>query len=228
MDVAWQGETAVVTLDRQPVNALTDEVVAELRATFETLTASPPRGMVLSGRGKAFCAGVDVREIPAYSAERRLAMAAGINEMVRLLYTLPTATVAAVNGHALGAGLVLTLACDARLVVDADARLGLPEVTAGVSYPDGPMVVIESELEPTTRRRLVLSGRTLTPHEAATLDIVDEVVASDRLLDLAVQRAHDLAGAPGYRAVKAQLRSTAAERLSSISANAPSASGLST
>lgn len=216
----WHDGTLVVRLSRPPVNALTLAMLAELRIAFEMLAAQNPRGLVLAGDGSAFCGGLDVKEVPRYSKEQGAQMIDEINAMITLLYGFPTATVAAVGGHAIGAGLVLVLACDVRLgVPDDTVKLGLTEVTAGISYPDCPMEVVNAEIEPSHRRHLVLSGEVVSPHGARARGLLDDLVPSDELLPTAVELARARGTAAAYRQVKAQLRATTLDRMHNIVAN---------
>jgi enoyl-CoA hydratase len=86
-------------------------------------------------------------------------MVSHINRAITMLYGLPTATVAAVNGHTIGGAFVVMLACDTRIAADTGAKLGLTEVTAGIPYPACSMEVVKAEIEPSYRRHLVLTGR---------------------------------------------------------------------
>jgi hypothetical protein len=133
-------------------------------------------------------------------------MVSDINAAITILYGLPTPTVAAVNGHAIGAGFVVMLACDARLATDADTKLGLTEVTAGIPYPACPMEVVNAEIEPSWRRHLVLSGEIISSHAAQVRGLLDDVVAHQELLDRAVELARLRAAAPSYPQVKDQLK----------------------
>ena len=225
--VEYRDDVAVVTLDRPPVNAVTLEFVRELRTTLDELAVDPPRGLVLANAGRVFCAGVDFKQLPGYSAAERGEMVAQINAMITRLYGFPTATAAAVGGSAIGAGLVLMLACDVRLVVDdPDVRLGLTEVTAGVSYPAGPMEVVKAEIEPSLRRRLVLRGSPFTPQDGRDLGLVDKLVAAEALLPSAVAEAAALARPAAYAEVKEQLRGETLRVMRAIAADPAQHGGL--
>lgn len=209
--------TAVIWLSRPPVNALDAEMVRELRDVFEGYTTDPPaRGLVLAHDGPVFCGGVDVKAVPTYSSDRRRSMADDINVMITALYGLPSPTVAAVNGHAIGAGFVLLLACDVRLAVDADFKLALTEVTAGVPYPAGPLEVVHAELDPNQQRTLVLTGDAITPAEAHHRGIIDETPTSEVLLLRAIELARIRSDASAYRVIKQQLRGPVLERMRTI------------
>ena len=135
--------------------------------------------------------------------------------MVTVLYGLPWPVVAAVNGPAIGGGMVLALACDFRIAT-AGARFALGEVTAGIPFPAVPLVVLEDTLDAPTRRELALTGRAVDAEEAQRLRIVDRLVEPSDLLSQASATARRLASAPGYATVKAQIRARALERMNAI------------
>jgi enoyl-CoA hydratase len=139
-----------------------------------------------------------------------------INATITALYGLPTATVAAVNGHAIGGAFVVVLACDARLAADTDAKLGLTEVTAGIPYPACPMEVVKAEIEPSYRRHLVLTGEIFGPHVARARGLIDELVAPEELIQRAVVLARSRAAALSYGRVKQQLRGDTLARMREI------------
>ena len=215
--VAWDEDTAVVSFARPPVNAFNLSLIEELHARLDELAVHVPRGgLVLSGEGDAFSAGIDFKEVPGYRDDQRASVITHINAAVTVLYGLPTATVAAVNGHAIGGAFVMMLACDARLAADKPCKLGLTEVTAGIPYPACPMEVVRAEIEPGYRRHLVLSGELIDPHEARARGLVDDVVVGDELLARAVQLARARAAAPAYAVVKEQLKRHALARMREV------------
>jgi enoyl-CoA hydratase len=220
VQVAWDGDTAVATFSRPPVNAFDLQLMDELRSHLEELEASVPRGgLVLTGDGDTFSAGVDFKQAPRYSAEERARMVTGLNAAVAALYALPTATVAAVNGHAIGGGLVMALACDARLAADRSCKLGLTEVTAGLPYPVCPMEVVRAEVEPAYRRHLVMSGDLIEPHTAHARGLIDELVAPGDLLSRSIELARKRAEAVSYAVVKDQLKRDTVARMRAVVAS---------
>ena len=136
-----------VRLDRAPVNALDLELVQAITAAIARAIEEGAPAVVLTGQGHCFCAGVDTKLVPTYTDEQRRAAIGAINTMVSAVYGAPVPIVAALNGHALGGGLVLALACDLRVASRGEYRLALNEVAAGVPFPAGPLALVRAELE---------------------------------------------------------------------------------
>jgi len=211
------GDTVIVMFARPPANAFDVELAGEFRACMADLTAAPPPGgVVVTGAGRVFSGGVDFKAVPAYGPDERARMIGHINAAMTMLYGLPTATVAAVNGHAIGGAFVVMLACDVRLAVDGDAKLALTEVTAGIPYPAAPMEVVCAEIEPSYRRHLVLSGEAISSRTAHEHGLVDELVPADSLVERAVELARSRAAALSYARVKEQLRRDVVARMRTI------------
>jgi enoyl-CoA hydratase len=182
----------------------------------EAAAAEACRALVVTGDGPAFCAGIDVKVVPRYDAGTRRDMVREVNRAIGRLYGLPKPTVAAVNGHALGAGLVLVLACDFRLGTDGSYQLGLPEITAGIPFPAAPMLVVRSELPQNVARSLTLTGVSFGPRDGPAAAFLDEVVPPDRLLEAAIARARSASELRAFATVKRQLKAEALRRIEEI------------
>lgn len=211
----------VVTIDRPPVNALDLSTIIELeRAVRSIAVDASVRAIVLTGAGGVFSAGVDTRAFASYSRDQRKEMVIAISRMVAALLAVPTPLVAAVNGHALGGGFVLMLACDFRAAADLDtAKLGMTEAQAGIPFPAGPIEVIKHELPPELLRRMTLASQVLSTRELLGAGVIDELCAPDQLLPMAIARAKSLAAQPGFRAVKRQVRGQLADKLSALASS---------
>lgn len=210
----------LVRFDRPPANALDLEAIEEIGETLARLAnAKAPRGIVLTGRGEFFSAGLDLKSIAQYSRKDRRQLVERINSMAARVYSLPIPLVAAVNGHAVAGGLVLALLCDLRVGARGRARMGFAEARVGIPFPAGSLEVIRAELGTSMMRRLILTSRTLEPSEAHSVGILDAVVDPDDLLSAAsaLARAASSAGAAAYGAIKTQLRGSTITRLQNIS-----------
>ena len=214
-------ETLLVIIDRPPVNALDLEAVTALEAVFtEAARATPRNGVVLIGRGEVFSAGVDTRAFAAYGRDQRHEMVRAITRMVARLLAIPVSVVAAVNGHALGGGFVLMLACDYRIATDAEAaRLGMTEAKAGIPFPAGPLEVMRHELAPELLRRLTLSSAVLGTRELMAARVIDELSTAAEVRPRSIVAARSLAAQPAFGAVKRQIRGGLAERVAALAAN---------
>lgn len=207
VDLERQADGLVLArLARPPVNALDRELVEAIAGAVTTAVDSGARALVLTGAGPCFSAGIDTKVVPTYDADQRRAAINAINAMVATICSAPLPVIAALNGHALGGGLVIALACDVRVAARGEYKLALNEVAAGVPFPAGPLRVVSAELDPSVMRDLCLTGRMLGPAEALTLRILDELVEPSALLARARERALDLAALPAYAVVKAQVR----------------------
>jgi len=213
-------ETIVVTIDRPPVNALDLNTILALEQAFSTIAREGRKnGVVLTGGGQVFSAGVDTRAFASYGREQRHEMVRGITRMVARLLAIPAPVVAAINGHALGGGFVLMLACDYRIAADIDtAKLGMTEAQAGIPFPAGPLEVIRHELAPKLLRRLTLTSAVLNPRELLEVQILDAIRPTEELRPSAISLAKSLAAQPGFAAVKRQIRGGLAERVAASAA----------
>src|SRR5262245_22927671 len=211
-------QTLVVTIDRPPVNALDLDAITALEQAFDAATREAPRnGVVLTGGGQIFSAGVDTRAFASYSRHQRHAMVHGITRMVARLLAIPVPVVAAINGHALGGGFVLMLACDYRMAADVEtAKLGMTEAQAGIPFPAGPLEVMRHELAPEMLRRLTLTSTVLGTNELLEARIIDALCPAEEIRSRSLATAKSLAAQPGFRAVKRQIRGGLADRVAAL------------
>ena len=214
------GGVVVLTLDRPPVNALATAFVADLTEAVRA-DAERARAIVLTGAGRAFCAGVDTKAAATLDRAGQRAGVEAINRLVATLFALPVPVVAAVNGHALGGGLIVALAGDVVVATTAECKLGLTEVVAGVPFPAAPLAVCRSRLSAPVYNNLCLTGRTFGPQEALTLGVVDELAEPGGLAGRAVELATQLAGYPAYARVKDQVRAAARAEMEQAVAEDP-------
>ena len=132
------GVLARLTLERPEArNALSRAMADALEDALGRLAAADEvRVVVVAGRGRSFCAGADISEMPILSPAEAEALASRWQRIVDGFAALPQVTIAAVQGHALGGGLMLAIAQDLR-VAEASARFGLPEVTSASTQATG-------------------------------------------------------------------------------------------
>ncbi len=180
LEMERRGETAWCTLNRPPLNLFDPSVIGALTSTFQMLARDPSvRVAVLTSRGRAFTAGMDVRvlrDLEPTSAKRFIT---SLHQAIDLVHRAPFPVIAAVHGHCLGAGFELALACDFRIAA-SDAWFGLPEVKVGVPS------VIEAALLPALvgpgrAAEILFTGRSVDAEQALAWGLVNRVVSPEAL-----------------------------------------------
>jgi cyclohexa-1,5-dienecarbonyl-CoA hydratase len=164
----------VITLDRPPLNVLDLATLAALADAVERARDADGTALLLTGAGRAFCAGVDVAD---HGADRVDRMLHDFHAIIEGLLSLEVPVVAGLNGAAFGGGLELALACDV-VIARAGAKLGQPEVTLGV-FPPAAAVLLPRLVGRQAALDLLLTGRTLTAEEALALGLVSRVAPAD-------------------------------------------------
>lgn len=208
------GEVAVLRLAHGPVNALDAELCEAVAAQFRALVTDPARAVVLTGSGRAFSAGADLRRMVDEGEPYVRRFVPALDELFRSVFVLGKPVVAAVNGHAIAGGCVLAACADVTLM--SAGRIGVPELAVGVPFPRVALEVLRHALGDAVSRRLALDALTYPVDEARALGLVDEVLPAADLLPAAVGRARALAASipsDTFAATKAQLRRDAVERI---------------
>lgn len=188
-------ETGVLrlVLDRPPLNVLHVPMLRELKeALTEAGADGGVRVLLLTGAGKAFCAGVDVAE---HTADRAETMLRVFHDVLATVLSLEVPVVAAVNGAALGGGLELATACDV-VLARAGARLGQPEVRLG-AFPPAAATLLPRLLGRSRALDLILTGRTVSAEEAERIGLVARTYAAEIFAEEAAAYARALASLSG-------------------------------
>jgi len=183
---------ALVVLDRPKANALSGAVLAQIHRAALDLTENPPGAVVLWGGRRIFAAGADIVELDSGGAG---AVGANFTSALGAVAAIPRATIAAVNGYALGGGLELALACDFRVCAE-DARLGLPEVLLGVIPGGGGTQRLPRLIGSSRAKEMIMTGRQVAAPEALAVGLANRVVPPDDVLEAALEWAAELARGP--------------------------------
>jgi enoyl-CoA hydratase len=209
------GGVRVLTLDRPPANAIDETLLTDLRGALAAAAADDAvRAIVLTGAGAFFSGGFDLG-----APRRDAAQTARINALYRdahaELLGFPKPTVAMLNGHATAGGLILVLACDYRLGVEGDYRVGLNEVAIGASFPLVAYEIVALRLAHARAAELLLGASLYPAGQALRLGIVDEVFPADRFTDTVLRRAARMGAFPrdAYAHTKARLVADALARV---------------
>jgi enoyl-CoA hydratase len=203
-----QGVT-VVRMAHGKVNALDLEMCQAISSTFGELAAGPPGGIVLTGDGSAFSAGVDLWRLVEGGRDYVAAFIPALVDAFTAVLTCNRPVVAAVNGHAIAGGCVLTSCCDHRLMSTGKGGIGLPELLVGVPFPAAAFAIMDHAVGPQRARQMAFSGKIYSPAEALELGVVDELTEPETLVTYAIAHAARLAStipADTFRLTKAHLR----------------------
>jgi enoyl-CoA hydratase len=208
-----QDDVLVLEIDRPPVNALDVETLNELAERLEKAVWEEQGSVVLTGKGALFSAGADLRKALDGDADYINAGIVALSQAFEALFVFPRPVVAAVNGHALAGGCVLTCACDYRIMSDAGGTIGAVELKAGVPFPSWALEIVRYAVNNHHVQEVVLTGRAYPPEEALGKGLIDEVVPHDDLMSRAVAMAKELAEVPSntFRLMKRALRKPAIE-----------------
>ncbi|MEK6286655.1 MAG: enoyl-CoA hydratase/isomerase family protein [Acidobacteriota bacterium] len=216
------GNVAVLRIERPPANAIDLALAGEFEnALADIEQSSEIHALVLTGAGSCFSAGLDLKVVPTYDRAQQQAMVMQVNRLFGGLYGLPLPTIAAVNGHAIAGGVILTLCCDYRIGAEGDYKLGLAEMRVGVPFPVAAMSIVQSELSHPVARTMVLTARNSSPPKALSMGVLDELQPPDRLLARAIEVAQKMAALPRtmYGRIKRQLRAAALARIEDAISN---------
>jgi enoyl-CoA hydratase len=172
------GPVVTVVLDNGPANTVDPDLIEALITTLPTVTEDPSvRCVVMRGTGKVFVGGADIRVMRRLDPDTYRAMRRWV-EVERILELAPKPVVAALNGHALGGGAELALACDLR-ILHARATFGFPETRLGIFPGAGGSQRLPRLIGPHRAKRLIMDGTRLTAEEALTQGLVDLVAGDD-------------------------------------------------
>ena len=188
------GQMAVLTLSRpEKRNAISAQMITDLLGALDHIEASPARVVILTGSGKAFCAGMDLeglRAIARQSAGEHLEDSRRMAKMFHRIYSFPKAIICAVNGAAIAGGCGIATLGDFTLAVP-EAKFGYTEVRIGF-VPAIVSTFLLRQVGEKSARELLLTGKIISAEEAHRLGMVNEIVAPELLLARARELADQL------------------------------------
>lgn len=182
------------------LNAVSSALVENLLAALDQVAGSGAGAVVLAGKGRAFCAGHDLKEpVPPGDSRARLER---LQEVTRRLRALPQPVIAAVHGYAIGAGAEFALGCDL-VVAGEDAVFAFPEATLGLSVTGAASRLLPLLVGPLKAKELLLLGERIDAPAAERFGLVNVVVPDP--LETATGWARKIAGHPGATLAKRAL-----------------------
>ena len=194
IELAYHDHVATLTLNRPDKrNALSFQLLDELTGALDEIEKSAAQVVILTGAGKAFCAGMDLEELETLTGKSHAENVADSRKMAqvfRRLYEFPKPTIAAVNGAAIAGGTGLATMCDFTLAVP-EAKFGYTEVRIGF-VPAIVSSILVWQVGHKIARDLLLTGRIFDAAEAYRLGLVNEVVDPAQLMNRAGELASQL------------------------------------
>jgi len=181
--LAIENGIGVVTIDRQEVlNALDDDILAGLEEAFLALGRDASvRAVILTGAGKAFVAGADIKAMAGFTPLEARSFAHRGQRIFNLIEDHPHPVIAAINGYALGGGCELAMTCDIRIASEK-AKAGQPEANLGVIPGFGGTQRLARILGRSSAKYLLFTGEVITAARGLELGLFNEVVPPEQLM----------------------------------------------
>jgi enoyl-CoA hydratase len=187
---ATNDDVALVTLNRPRVlNAMNQQLWIDLQDALRVARVDARiKVVVLTGQGRAFSSGADLKESKTRSAEEYREYLESLQEVSRTIIQFPKPTIAAINGFALGSGYELALACDIRIAT-REAQIGSPEARVASSVTGGAFRLLQELVGPGKAKELLFTADSIDGAEAERIGLVNKAVAADELMDTALSMA---------------------------------------
>lgn len=211
--LTWDDKIAVVDLGDDE-NRFSPEFLDAIGAHLDEIEGAGAQGLVTTGRGKFYTNGLDLDWLAAH-AEQTQSYIARVQALLARVLTFPAPTAAAVTGHAFGAGAMLAIAHDTRVMRADRGFFCFPEVDIRIPFTDGMAALIQAKLTPHAAVASMTTGRRFGGVEAAGLGIVDATADEGAVTAAATEALRPLAGKdPGtLGAIKQTMFRTAARAL---------------
>lgn len=206
LSCAIDGAVATLVINRPPANTLTPELLAELAAVVRQVAQDDAvKVVVLTGTGRFFIAGADIRLLASISSSREgETIALQGQAILNQIEALEKPVIAAINGICLGGGLELAMCCHIRLAAEG-SRLGQPEINLGIMPGFGGTQRLPRIVGQSKALELILTGDPISAQEAKAIGLVSQVVAPEDLLRQAQGMARNIAS-KAQMALRASLR----------------------
>lgn len=207
IDVTVQSGVAVIRMSHGKVNAMDLAFCRSLTNELNQVATNDVRAAILVGNGRVFSAGVDLVTLLNSGPEYLQAFLPALVECFRTLFQFPKPLVAAINGHAIAGGCVMAAACDQRLI-QAKARIGIPELRIGVPLPSIAIETLRYAVSQQSFQTMVTIGKTYLGQHAVEVGLADQVVNDERMLTVALELAESLSTIPAsvFEITKSQMR----------------------
>ena len=194
ISVQISGTTATLELCRQTTNAINHPLVKELSGALQDLILNDNiHSLVLtSDNEKFFSIGLDIPQLYGLTREEFQYFYHDFNQVCIDLLSFPKPTIAAITGHAIAGGCILTLCCDYRIIAEGRKLMGLNEVKLGVPVPFPAACVLPHIVGFRNAREMIYTGDFYSPEHAISMGLVDEVVHIQQVRPRSIEKAASL------------------------------------
>ena len=208
IDVEHRDHLSIFHLRHGKANALDTEFCQALTAQLEEHRHSATQGLILTGHGQIFSAGVDLLRVLNGGPIYLTTFLPALRTVFETLFSFPKPVIAAINGHAIAGGCVLACAADHRLMATRSGRIGVPELKVGVPFPTIALEIMRNVIAPHQFSAVLYGGATFEPAQALERGLIDAIGASDTLIEQAVTAAKTLTVLPpsAFALTKQQIR----------------------
>lgn len=217
LNIEVKDDVTYVTLNDGKANTLNTSSIAALTGAARELEKGRG-GVVVTGSGRFFSAGLDLNEVLALDVTQLQDFAVRFEEMGRAWFSLPRPVVSAINGHCIAGGLILALTADFRMAAKSELKLGLNEVALGISLPPIVYHLLEPACSPSEVATVLLDAKIYGPDDALRAGLVHQVHEAQDLVPQAAKLAAKLGATPGpaYADAKAIIRRHAMQKISAL------------
>jgi len=197
VDFVIENEIAIITINNPPMNSLTTAVREELSGIIRDLSGrlDEVKAVILTGTGKAFVAGADIKSFPELTQETAKARLKTTRLLYQLMEDFTRPIICAINGYCLGGGLELAMSCDIRIASTA-AQFGQPEINLGIIPGGGGTQRLPRLVGAGIAKELIYTGKFISAERAEAIGLVNLVVKPEELMVEAKQMAALIASKP--------------------------------
>jgi len=215
VEVSKNKGIATLSLCRGKVNALTGAVVDQIKNALSDIEKDPDiRALALTGKGKFFSFGFDIPEFLSYSRDEFSDYLKNFTGLLVYMFLYPKPVVAALNGHTIAGGCMLSLACDQRIMVSGKAKISLNEISFGSSVFAGSTEMLRACVGNANAMEILYSGAMYSAEQAQKMGLVDHVAQARDLMETSKKIAGKLAKKPSaaFASIKLLLRKPIADK----------------
>jgi len=215
IDLKINDGIAVLTMSHGKANALDIEFCNGLAKQLSQLAGSDAKAVVLTGPGRIFSAGVDLRRLSDGGPDYIRQFLPALHRLYEAAFFHPKPVIAAINGHAIAGGAVLACCADRRVMARNSGRIGVTEILVGVPFPALAFEIVRLAVPPRYLPEFSLTGATYETDAALQRGWIDEVAEPGELLEDAIAVAQELAilSPAAFAQTKKQIRQPVSERL---------------